>query len=190
MVSVNNKSIQLNSMVRPRRKMAVKIKTTDGSIYRGEYYFRQHINRIKDELDTSDEFFVAVTGVTDAQTNPIPYTFLFNFKQILYIAVNDEEYEKRFRTPQEKEEDKRILSKRKVHAIIRMVDKSGLSGSIFVRNTLNRAKDELNTKDGKYIIVVDVQEQGATAEDMKSTYFINKEYIIFVAVSEDKIPTE
>lgn len=178
----------VNHLLRPRKKKNVKIKTSDGCIYRGEYYFREHITRIKDELDTTQELFVAVTGVKDEQGNASTYTFLFNINQVIYIAVIDDDYEENRSSVLEKEEEKRILSKRKAQAFIRTVDKKVLNGTIFIRNTLNRAKDELNTKDGKFLVMANVQEHGATPEDQQATYFINREYIVYVAVKDDTMP--
>lgn len=176
----------INNLKRDRRKLMVKLKTSDGSVLRGNIYLRPTFNRMKDELNDNDETFIALTNVYDLKGNTAPGTFLVNYSNIIYIAADDSDSQVK-KDPGVTQLESRILKKRKVRSIIRLKDRSFIRGNIFVRNTVNRAKDEINCKEDTFIAVADVQEQEATPEDSGLIYFVNKNYVIYFSVFDDSL---
>lgn len=183
---INNNSC-VNHIIREKRVRPVKVKTVDGSIFRGNYYFRPSYHRIKDDLNTTFKSYIALTDVVDQNGNIVGLTFLINFENISYIAVDDSDQEQSPQNGVVKQISDQILPKRRVKAVIRLVDGSILDCTIFVRNTLFQTADELNLKEDKYIVAVDVQEKKASLNDRSSTYFINKKQVICVAVADDDL---
>ncbi len=165
-----------------------KIKMQNGLIYRGNIHVRPTINRLKDELDAFDEKFIAVTDVTDRSGKKIPYPAMIAFNNITYIAVNELALNEQKKLGEIDNSVSRIIQKRKITAYIDLQDGTRIRGTIFIRNFLKRAKDELNVRnEGRFIVVEDVVEPNASEEDSRLTYFVNTEKVICILPINDLI---
>lgn len=170
-----------------KRKLQVKVKTVDGSVFLGEFHFRPSFHRVKDDLNAIYKTYIALTNASDQDGNDVGLTYLLNFNTIAFIAVDDANYEESHQNEEVKHVKEQVLPKRKVKAVIRLVGGSVLDCTIFVRNTLSRTADELNLKEDKFIAAVDVQEKNAPPNDRPTTYFINKKQVVSVAVADNDL---
>ena len=177
-----------SSLFAERKQFSAKIKMNNGLIYRGIIHFRPTISRVKDELNQLDEKFIAITDVTDRTDKKIKFTALIAVNKIAYIAVNDFPLNEPYKNAEVKSTDPPPIQKRKITAYIDFQDGTRIQGTIFVRNFLKRAKDELNIRnEGKFIVMVDVVEPKASEEDASLLYFVNTDQVICIIPINDQI---
>jgi hypothetical protein len=165
------------SQVVPRKRVHASIKTVDGQALSGVLYFRISTSNVQDGLNQTEDRFVALTDVIDPSGQVDDYTFLVNFAQIVYVALPQTGLSNELLALPTQDQ---LRPSRKIPVMIRTVTGDHFSGTMFVRNTLSRAKDEVNLKDGQFIALMDVT--NAQPGSPSQVYLINKSHISFLAV--------
>ncbi len=167
--------------ISPKQKVRVNVLMADGESMDGEMYFRPMVSCFLDGLNQNEEIFIAMTRVADPKNESDNHTFLLNSNHIVAVAVAADVEGALSTTPRKDT----LLTSRKVQATIRTIGGGRYTGSLYVRNTIHRTKDELNLRDSQFIALTDVVDSDRQLSDQ--TYFINKNHIVLASVANDQI---